>query len=239
MAARTLRLGEARIEILRKDIKNVHLTVHPPAGRVRIAAPRHLTDDAIRSFAIAKLGWIRREQAKFRAQERETPRQFVDRETHYVWGRRVLLKVVEIDAPPRVELSPRRLTLYVRPKAPPRKRAALLERWYREQLRAALPTLVANWERRVGARARAVFIQRMKTKWGSANHRAATIRLNTELARKPAECLDYLIAHELAHLREPKHDDRFVALMDSLLPSWRSVRQSLNRLPVRHEGWGY
>jgi hypothetical protein len=239
MAERTLRLGETRIEIFRKDIKNVHLTVHPPGGRVRIAAPRHLSDDAIRVFAIGKLVWIRREQAKFRAQERETPRLFVDRETHYVWGRRVLLKVVEIDAPPRIELSPRRLTLYVRPKTPARKRAALLERWYREQLRAALPPLVGNWERRVGVRARAVFIQRMKTKWGSANHRAATIRVNTELARKPAECLDYLIAHELAHLREPKHDDRFVALMDSLLPSWRLVRQSLNRLPVRHEGWGY
>ncbi len=237
--AGTLKLGETRIEVVRKDIRNVHLTVHPPAGRVRMTAPRHLSDDALRAFAIVKLGWIRRQQAKLRTQERETPRDMVDRETHYVWGRRVLLKVVEADVPPRIELSPRRLTLRVRPGTPALRRAALLEDWYRAQIREALPPLLAKWERRLRVRVRRVFIQRMKTKWGSSNPRAGTIRLNTELARKPLECLDYLVAHEVAHLREPRHDARFVALMDGLLPSWRSVRQSLNRLPVRHEDWAY
>lgn len=237
--AGTLKLGETRIEVVRKDIRNVHLTVHPPAGRVRMTAPRHMSDDALRAFAIVKLGWIRRQQAKLRAQERETPRDMIDRETHSVWGRRVLLKVVEADAPPRVELSPRRLTLRVRPGTPAPRRAALLEDWYRSQLREALPPLLAKWERRLRVRVRRVFIQRMKTKWGSSNPRAGTIRLNTELARKPLECLDYLVAHEVAHLREPRHDARFVALMDSLMPSWRSVRQSLNRLPVPHEDWRY
>jgi len=239
MAAGALRLGETRIDVVRKDIRNVHLTVHPPAGRVRITAPRHLSDDAIRAFAIVKLGWIRRQQAKLREQERETPRELVDRETHYVWGRRVLLGVVDADAPPRMELSPRRLTLHVRPGTPARKRAALLEGWYRAQLREALTPLVAKWERRARVNVRRIFIQRMKTKWGSSNPRAGTIRLNTELARKPLDCLDYLVAHEVAHLREPRHDARFVELMDSLLPSWRSIRQSLNRLPVRHEDWKY
>ena len=239
MAATALRLGETRIELVRKDIKHVHLTVHPPAGRVRIAAPRHLSDDAIRAFAIAKLGWIRRQQAKLRDQERETPRELVDRETHYVWGRRVLLRVVEADAPSRVELSPLRLTLHVRPGTPARKRITLLEEWSRSQLRAALPALLPKWERRLRVRVRRVFIQRMKTKWGSSNPRTGTIRLNTQLVRKPLECLDYLVAHEVAHLRESKHDARFVELMDSLLPSWRSIRQTLNRLPVRHEDWEY
>ena len=239
MAATALRLGETRIELVRKDIKHVHLTVHPPAGRVRIAAPRHLSDDAIRAFAIAKRGWIRRQQAKLRDQERETPRELVDRETHYVWGRRVLLRVVEADAPSRVELSPLRLTLHVRPGTPARKRITLLEEWSRSQLRAALPALLPKWERRLRVRVRRVFIQRMKTKWGSSNPRTGTIRLNTQLVRKPLECLDYLVAHEVAHLRESKHDARFVELMDSLLPSWRSIRQTLNRLPVRHEDWEY
>ena len=239
MAATALRLGETRIELVRKDIKHVHLTVHPPAGRVRIAAPRHLSDDAVRAFAIAKLGWIRRQQAKLRDQERETPRELVDRETHYVWGRRVLLRVVEADAPSRVELSPLRLTLHVRPGTPARKRITLLEEWSRSQLRAALPALLPKWERRLRVRVRRVFVQRMKTKWGSSNPRTGTIRLNTQLVRKPLECLDYLVAHEVAHLRESKHDARFVELMDSLLPSWRSIRQTLNRLPVRHEDWEY
>jgi hypothetical protein len=216
MAATALRLGETRIELVRKDIKHVHLTVHPPAGRVRITAPRRFSDDALRAFAIARLGWIRRQQSKLREQERETPRALVDRETHYVWGRRVLLKVIETDAPPRVELSPQRLTLRVRAGTSTLKKAALLEEWYRAQLREALPPLVAKWERRVRVRVRHVFIQRMKTKWGSSNPRAGTIRLNTELARKPLECLDYLVAHEVAH----------------------STRQALNRLPVRHEDWG-
>jgi hypothetical protein len=238
MAATALRLGETRIELVRKDIKHVHLTVHPPAGRVRMTAPRHLSDDALRAFAIARLGWIRRQQTKLREQERETPRALVDRETHYVLGRRVLLKVIEADALPRIELSPQRLTLRVRPGTPARRKAALLEEWYRAQLREALPPVVAKWERRVRVKVRHVFIQRMKTRWGSSNPRAGTIRLNTELARKPLQCLDYLVAHEVAHLREPRHGARFVELMDSLLPSWRSIRQTLNRLPVRHEDWG-
>lgn len=237
MAARTLRLGETRVEVVRKGVRNVHLTVHPPTGRVRLTAPGHLGDDAIRAFAIARLGWIRRQQARFRGQERETPRDLVSRETHLVWGRRVLLEVVEQDAAPRVEVSPRRLTLRVRPGTPREKRAALLEAWYRARLRAAIPALVSRWGQRLGVTVRRVFVQRMKTRWGSANPRAGTIRLNTELARKPPACLEYLVAHEMAHLREPRHDPRFVGLMDSVLPNWRGVRRALNDLPVRHEAW--
>jgi hypothetical protein len=236
---RAVRLGELRIDVVRKDIRNVHLSVHPPTGRVRIAAPRHLSDGAIQAFAIGKLGWIRQQQTKLQAQERETPREYIDRESHYVWGRRLLLQVVEADATPRVNLTARRLALQVRPHTPAARRAALLDEWYRVQVREAVTPLIARWERVIGVSVRRVFVQRMKTKWGSCNHRAATIRLNTELARKPRQGLEYLVVHEMAHLLEPTHNARFVALMDRFLPSWRSVRQTLNRLPVRHEEWEY
>jgi hypothetical protein len=228
-----------RVDLVRKDIKNVHLSVHPPAGRVRIAAPRHLSDDAIRAFAIRKLRWIRRQQSRLQEQERETPREFLNRESHLVWGRRLLLRVVEADGAQRVELSPHRLTLRVRPSTPTSKRAQLLDEWYRGQIRAALPPLLARWARLMGVSSPRVFVQRMKTKWGSCNPRAGTIRLNTELARKPPECLEYLVVHELAHLLEPTHNPRFVALMDRFLPAWQSPRRTLNRLPVRHENWEY
>jgi hypothetical protein len=232
-------LSGIRIDVLRKDIRNVHLSVHPPAGRVRIAAPRHLSDDAIRAFAIRKLGWIRRQQARLQEQDRETPREFLNRESHFVWGRRLLLRVVEANAAPRVELSPRRLTLHARPGTPAAKRLQILEEWYRLQIRAALPSLISRWASVMGVTVRRVFVQRMKTKWGSCNPPAGTIRLNTELARKPPECLEYLVVHELAHLLESTHNPRFVGLMDRFLPAWQSVRQALNRLPVRHEEWEY
>jgi predicted metal-dependent hydrolase len=232
-------LSGIRIEVVRKDIKNVHLSVHPPAGRVRIAAPRHLSEDAIRAFAIGKLGWVRRQQARLHAQERETPREFLDRESHFVWGRRLLLRVVEVDAAARVDLSPRCLTLRVRPRTPAPRRAQLLDEWYRAQIRAALAPLLAKWVPLMRVAVRRVFVQRMKTKWGSCNPRAGTIRLNTELARKPPECLEYLVVHELAHLLEPTHNPRFRALMERFMPAWQSVRQTLNRLPVRHEDWEY
>jgi predicted metal-dependent hydrolase len=172
-------------------------------------------------------------------QERETPREFLNRESHLVWGRRLLLRVVVGDTTPGVELSPRRLTLHVRPGTPAWKRAQLLDEWYREQIRGALPPLLSRWANVIGVSPPRVFVQRMKTKWGSCNPRAGTIRLNTELARKPPECLEYLVVHELAHLLEPTHSARFVALMDRVLPAWQSVRQTLNRLPVRHDDWEY
>ncbi len=230
-------LGGIRVDVLRKNIKNVHLSVHPPAGRVRLAAPRHLSDDAIRSFAIRKLGWIRRQQERLQEQERETPREFIDRESHLVWGRRLLLRVVEEDGAPRVEVSPRHLILHVRPKTTVSRRAEILDEWYRAQIRAAVPALISRWAPMVGVTAPRVFVQRMRTKWGSCNRYTGTIRLNTDLARKPTPCLEYLVVHELVHLLEPTHNARFVAMMDRFLPAWQSVRHALNGLPVRHEDW--
>ncbi len=227
------------MDVIRKDIKNVHLSVHPPTGRVRIAAPLHLSDAAIRAFAIGKLTWIRRQQGKLQSQERETPREYLDRETHYVWGRRCLLKVIEREAPSTVEWRANRLILGVRPGTRPERRAEILEAWHREQLRAVAAPMAAQLENRIGVRHKALFIQHMRTRWGSCNPRTASIRLNTDLAKEPPQCLEYILVHELMHLIEPTHNARFVELMDRHLPGWRQQREELNRYPVRHEEWTY
>jgi predicted metal-dependent hydrolase len=234
-----IQLGILALDLIRKDIKNVHLSVHPPTGRVRIAAPRHMSIDTVRVFAISKLPWIKKQQTKLQEQERESPREYIDRESHYVWGRRYLLKVIEADRPPSVELSHGRLLLSVRPGTGPSKRHEILEEWYREELRKAAQVLIRKWERLMGTSVRRLFVQRMKTKWGSCNHRVHSIRLNTDLAKKPRECLEYIVVHEMVHFLEPTHNARFVALMDQFMPKWQSYRDALNQLPVRHESWQY
>lgn len=234
-----LQLGDMTADVVLKDIRNVHLSVYPPDGKVRVSAPLHMNMDTIRVFALSKLGWIRRQQAKLRAQERETPREYLNRESHYLWGRRYLLKVVERDTPPSVELKHGTVLLGVRPGTDTDKRELILDEWYRSQLRKALPELLGKWEAVIGVKAGHVFVQRMKTRWGSCNPAAKSIRLNTDLAKKPGECLEYLVVHELVHLLEPTHNARFVALMDRFLPKWKACRAELNRLPVRHEAWTY
>lgn len=232
-------LGDMRVEVVRKEIKNLHLSVLPPQGKVRVAAPRHMNLDTIRVFVISKLAWIRAQQRKMLAQERETPREYLDRESHYVWGRRYLLKRVEKETAPAIELRHRRLVLQVRLGAGEARSQEILEAWYREQIRAAVPELIARWEPVMGVKVGRVFVQRMKTKWGSCNPSSGAIRLNTELAKKPPECLEYIVVHEMAHLLEPTHNVRFVSLMDLFMPHWQHVRDELNRLPVRHENWAY
>jgi predicted metal-dependent hydrolase len=234
-----VKLGDIEVDVVLKDIKNVHLSVHPPTGRVRISAPTRMNIDTIRVFAISKLDWIKQQQTKLREQERETPRDYVDRESHYVWGKRYLLTVSESAESPSIEVKHSRMLLRVRPRTDEDKRMALVEQWYREQLKEAVPQLLARWQPLLGVRVKRFFVQRMKTKWGSCNHKARTIRLNTELAKKPAECLEYIVVHELVHLLEPTHNARFVALMDRFMPKWQFHRQVLNRLPVRREKWSY
>jgi predicted metal-dependent hydrolase len=213
-----LTVGGIAIEVVFKDIKNVHLSVYPPMGRVRIAAPARMSLDTIRLYAIAKLDWIKKQQQKLRGQERETPREYLDRESHYVWGRRYLLKVVEADQIPTVELKHNQMVLTVRPGAGKEKREDVVAAWYREQLRLAMSPLITKWEVLIGVKANRIFVQRMKTKWGSCNPHNRSIRLNSELAKKPSECLEYVIVHELVHLLEPTHNQRFVALMDKFMP---------------------
>ena len=232
-------LGDIPIEVELKEIKNIHLSVYPPDGRVRIAAPTRLDLDTIRVYAIAKLSWIREQQRKFLAQERETPREYLERESHYVWGARYLLQISEAERPPTVELGHTQMFLTVRPNTGAAKRAAVVEEWYRAQLRQAAGPLIAKWEGVLGVRVARVYIQRMKTHWGSCNPSAASIRLNTELAKKPPTCLEYIIVHEQAHMIEPSHNARFIALMDRFLPHWRQIRDELNRAPLGHVEWEY
>jgi predicted metal-dependent hydrolase len=234
-----IQLGDVNIAVVRKDIKNVHLSVYPPSGKVRISAPLDMDIDTVRVFAISKLAWVRRQQSKQRAQERETPREYVDRESHYVWGRRYLLKLVEADSAASVTLTHRYMILTVRPGTGRAAKDALVAGWYRQQVHAAALAILPKWNSMLGVEPDRLFVRHMKTKWGSCNPQRRFIRLNTELAKKPKECLEYILAHELAHLRVPTHSERFIALMDRHMPNWQIHRAALNQLPVRHEEWAF
>jgi hypothetical protein len=234
-----MNIGEISVEVIRKDIRNVHLSVYPPTGKVRISAPLRMNLETIRVFAISKLRWIRQQQKKVIDQEREPPREYLDRESHYFWGKRYLLKVVKKQAPPTVELHHSKMILQIRPAATEAKKKDILDAWYRAQLKEAAPPLIAKWEALMGVKVNRFFVQRMKTKWGSCSRRSASVRLNTDLAKKPRECLEYIVVHEMVHLLEPTHNARFTALMDQFMPGWRHYRQMLNRLPVRHESWSH
>lgn len=232
-----IQIGNISVDVVQKNIKNIHLSVYPPTGTVRIAAPLRMNLDTIRVFAISKLGWIKQQQQKLRGQERESPREYLDRESHYVWGKRYLLKVIESDKPPAVELKHSHLHLHIRPGSSDEKKQELLEEWYREQVKKAVPALIAKWEPLIGTKVERFFVQKMKTKWGSCNHQAGSIRLNTDLAKKPPRFLEYLVVHEMVHLVEPTHNKHFIALMDQYVPNWQLLRAELNQLPVRHENW--
>ena len=234
-----IELGNITAEVILKDIKNIHLSVYPPHGKVRIAAPLRMELDTIRVFAISKLAWIKQQQKKLREQERETPREHLARESHYLWGQRYLLKVVEKEAAPQVGLKNKKLTLQIRPGTSAEKKADLLAEWYREQIRQKVPQLLDKWEPILNVKVSRYYVRHMKTKWGSCNPSAQSIRLNTELAKKPLECLEYIVVHELVHILERTHNHRFVALMDHVMPKWQYYRDMLNALPVKHEKWDY
>lgn len=232
-------LGDIAVELVFKDIKNLHLSVHPPSGRVRIAAPTRMSLDTVRVFAISKLSWIKQQQRKLQEQERETPREYQNRESHYVWGQRYLLKVSEDDAEPSIELNGRCMVLRVRPGTGEQARHTYVERWYRDKVKEAASSLIGKWQPHLAVTVAHCFVQRMKTRWGSCNPIGRTIRLNTELAKKPKECLEYIVVHEMLHLLEPTHNARFIALLDRHLPRWQFCRQTLNSLPVPHADWAY
>ena len=234
-----IELGDIKAEISFKDIKNLHLSVHPPNGRVRISAPLRMSPETIRVFAISRLSWIKQQQEKIRAQERETPREYLDLESHYLWGKRYLLKVIEENARSDVELTHGQIILKVHPGTDESGRHNIVEQWYRDQLKEAVSPLIAKWEPLLNVKVQQIFVQRMKTRWGSCNPASRNIRLNTDLAKKPPECLEYILVHEMMHLVEPTHNTRFLSLMDTFMPKWKFYRENLNRLPVRHEHWIY
>ena len=240
MAGHFIHVRGTPVEIVRKDIKNLHLGVYPPNGRVRVAAPLYLDDDAVRLAVISRLGWIRRKQADFEQQSRQSQREFVTGESHYFQGRRYRLDVTEHDSPPTVRLlNNTTMALSVRPGTDRDMREAVLYRWYRRELRDQLPALLAKWEPRVGVTVADVRIRKMKTLWGSCNIEAGRIWLNLELIKKPTSCLAYVLVHEMVHLLERKHNARFQALMDRFMPQWRLYRDELNRAPLAHADWRY
>jgi len=229
-----------RVDVVRKDIKNLHLGVYPPTGRVRVAAPPHLDDEAVRLAVVSRLGWIRRKQKDYVTQERQSARDMVTGESHYVQGRRYRLDVVEVNGRPSVALRDgHTLQLRVRSSTSLAEREQLLQRWYRRLLRSKVEELRAKWEPIVGVEVADWGIKKMKTRWGTCNTEARRIWINLELAKKSPACLEYIVVHELVHLIERRHNDRFRELMDRHLPQWRMYWDELNRAPLAHEDWTY
>ncbi len=233
----TIQLGDVTILVTKKDIKNVHLTVHPPDGRVSLVTPNATRLEVARAYAISKLSWIQDQQKKLENQARETPRQFIERESHNVWGRRYLMTVDYRDSKPMVKLDHKRITLIIRPDSDTKKRAEVIHEWHKSLLHKLIPQLIKKWESKLSVNVTSYFLQRMKTKWGSCNHIAGHIRLNTELVKKPKDLLEYVIVHEMAHLIEPTHSERFVAILDEHYPTWREARSELNALPLTADVW--
>lgn len=234
-----LKLNELEVEVVKKDIKNVHLSVYPPQGRVKVSAPESMEMDTIRVFVISKLGWIKKQQEKLRTQERETPREYIDRESHYFDGKRYLLKVIEHQAPAKVELKHQTIELYVRTGTSIEKRQLILNEWYRQQLKNIIPEIIKKYEKLMNVEVHEFGVKKMKTKWGTCNPAEKRIWLNLELAKKPLECLEYIVVHEMVHLLEPTHNARFVSYMDMFMQKWRFYKDELNRAPLRHESWSY
>ncbi len=228
------------VEVVRKNIKNLHLRVYPPRGRVRVTVPLHLDDEAVRLAIVSRLEWIRRKQKGFSQQGRRSPREMVTAESHYVQGRRYRLDVIEHHGPPLVNLlNGTAMELRVRPGTDRDKREAVLRGWYRERLREQIPELIAKWEPEIGVTVAEWRIKRMKTRWGTCNCGARRIWLNLQLAKKPASCLEFILVHEMTHLLERRHNDRFRAYMDQFMPQWHLHREELKCAPLISEDWHY
>lgn len=235
-----IKISDLIIEVEHKNIKNLHLSVNPPNGWVRIAAPMNIDDEALRLFAVSKLAWIHKQQRKFDEQARQSEREFVSGESHYFKGERYLLNVIYHKGNPKVVFRNKTyIDLYVRENSTQLQRQRVMTEWYRKQLKAQLPDLVTKWQSIIGVQVEDWGVKQMKTKWGTCNIEAGRIWLNLELAKKPDRCLEYIVVHEMVHLLERKHNDHFIGLMDQFMPQWRIYRDELNQFPLRHESWGY
>ena len=234
-----IELGNIVIDVEQKDIKNIHLSVYPPEGKVRISAPERMDLDTIRVFAISKLQWIKKQQLAFKKQDRETPREYLTRESHYFLGERYLLKVIKYNGSSKIVLKKNAIEIFIRPDTTQEKRKELLDEWYRSELKKIAPHLIEKWEKKIGVQSQAYGIKKMRTRWGTCNPKAKRIWLNLELAKKPVECIEYIVVHELVHLIEPRHNETFRRLMNEHMPKWNFYRDELNRLPFSHLEWKY
>jgi predicted metal-dependent hydrolase len=232
-------LGNIPVAVVYKNIKHVHLSVYPPVGKVRISAPKRMKPDTLRVFAISKLGWIKRQQAILRKQERETPREYLNRESHYYLGRRYLMKLVDHQTGAGVFIKNETIEVHVRGESTPEKAQNALQNWYRDQIRQIGGEFIAKWQPIIGVKVSEFKIKVMKTKWGTCNPSDRRIWLNLELAKKPLECIEYIVVHEMTHILARKHDDAFIKHLNKFLPKWKSYREDLNRSPLRHENWTY
>ena len=232
-------IGSIAMQLNRKAIKNLHISVLPPDGRVRVSAPESMTETAIRMAVISRIPWIKKQQSDFAKQPRQSDREMVSGECHYLWGRRYRLNVVERAGKHEIKLGRGRLHLYVNPATTLENKALVLSSYYRDELKARIAELLPIWEDKIGVIAADWGVKKMKTKWGSCNTQAKRIWLNLELAKKPPECLEYILVHELVHLLERNHNERFKGYMDRLLPDWRERRDLLNRMPLAHNNWIY
>lgn len=233
-------IANLEIDVIRKNIKNMHLAVYPPTGRIRLSAPERIDAEVVRLFAISKLGWIKKHVKNFKEQPRETKRQYVTGESHYFLGQRYLLKVVEQDGYAKVTLNgTKQLLMKVKKGATSEDKATILKEWFRKELKQVLPELISKWEKIIGVKTNDWGVKQMRTKWGACNIEEKRIWLNLELVKKPPICIEYIIVHELAHLLERHHNDKFVKHMDQFMPKWRLHRDELNSLPVAHNDWGY
>ncbi len=240
MTTNKLQLGSIEALIVRKPVKNLHLSVLPPLGRVRVTAPESMKDDSIRTLLATRLPWIKKQQEKFKGQDRQTKREYVSGESYYYFGQRYRLEVVYKEAVPNVSLKGKsKIVLQVRPGSSVEKRSDGMTEWYRSQLHPLADKLMVKWQKKTGVRVNYWGIQRMKTRWGTCNHKRARILLNLELAKKPPACLEYVIVHELLHVIEKKHNENFVNLMEKYIPKWRSIKEELNRSMLSHEEWDY
>jgi predicted metal-dependent hydrolase len=237
---RQITVSGLRVQVFRKGIKNLHLGVYPPHGRVRVAAPLRVSDGAVRMAVIGKLGWIKRQRARFEAQPRQSAREMVSGESHYFLGRRYRLRVVKHNVVAHVELRNKsKLELHVRPETEAGQRNRILNQWYRKRLKELIPPLIEKWQAALGVEAAEWGVKKMKTRWGTCNTEARRIWLNLELAKKPVQCLEYIVAHEIVHLIERNHNDRFVGILNLRLPQWRQCRAKLQSEPLAHATWTY
>jgi len=235
-------IGDIIIDVVRKNIKHMHLSVHPPDGRVRISAPKRMDDEAVRAFAVSKLPWIKRRRSRFKKQKHPLPLKYISGESHYLKGKRYVLHII-YQSPPlpnKVEIRGEKyLDLSIRKGSQMEKRKQVSKEWYRAQLKEMIPDLMKKWERKIGVKVKEWRVKQMKTKWGSCNITAKRIWLNLELAKRPPRCLEYILVHELTHFLEPSHNRRFKTYMDKFLPDWRLIEKELNRLPIEHSDWIY
>jgi len=233
------KVGGIKVIVLHKNIKNLHLNVLPPIGKVRVSAPTNMSDDAIRTFLATRISWIKKKQAKFKGQERQPPRKYVSGESHYYLGKRYRLEVVSVNTRPSVVIrGKKKLVLSVKPKSKLLKREQIMQDWYRGKLKNILNVLIEKWQKKIGVQANHWSIRRMKTRWGTCDKRTKRLWFNLELIKKPKSCIQYVVVHELVHLIERKHNDKFVSLMDKYLPKWRSEKDELNQLIISHKKWG-